>query len=77
MARQPFQFEIDAAEEFFRALGPTVTLGLQKDDRWLSGELWTVHKPVGGTLGIGQGATLSDALKDLHAVVVPAEKVPA
>lgn len=77
MHRQPFPDEIAKVEDLVRLLGPTVTVDLQPTDRWLSGELWTVHKRVGGQLGIGQGASLGDALQDLHAVAAPAKREAA
>jgi hypothetical protein len=68
MSRQPFPEEIARAEDMLRLLGPTVTIDLRSSDRFLSGELWTIHKNVGDTLGMGQAGTLEAAMQDLRAV---------
>ena len=58
---------IEAVEQVFARLGPSATIDRQPAAR---GEavLWTIHTRQAGAAGIGQGATLVEALQDLHVV---------
>lgn len=58
---------LDAIAAMFDRLGPEVTIGRQPAPSG-RGKLWTVHTSCPGAIGIGQGATLGEALRDLHAI---------
>lgn len=51
-------------------LGPAATIDRQPapDGR---GHLWTIHTRCAGAVGMGQGGSLGEALRDLHAVQMP------
>ncbi len=58
---------LDAIAAIFDRLGPQATIDRQPAQSG-GGKLWTVHTRCPGATGMGQGSTLGEALRDLHAV---------
>lgn len=55
---------LEAVEAAFARLGPDATINRQS--RGGGRPLWTIHTSCAGSRAIGQGATLLDAMRDLH-----------
>lgn len=65
---QPLLQDIETAERTINLIGSTVTVGVQSSEKFLSGQLWTVHLHEAGGSGMGQGGTLAGAIQSIRAV---------